>query len=106
MNTNEDWATKKEQKKDDRYSAHLGFINHLSRRELKDETLGVKNINMREAIWNRTVQKSLSMSDLILKFFFIALNSKIECTLQSLPTEITNKSMGKYNLYLQAMGPP
>ena len=32
MDTNEDWATKKEQKKDDRYSTHLGFINHLSRR--------------------------------------------------------------------------
>ena len=32
MDTNEDWATKKEQEKDDRYSTHLGFINHLSRR--------------------------------------------------------------------------
>ena len=33
MDTNEVWATKKEQEKDDRYSSHLGFINHLSRRE-------------------------------------------------------------------------
>jgi len=70
------------------------------------ETLGVKNKNTREAIRNRTVQKTLSMSDVILKFFFSALNSKIEWTLQSLPTEITNKSMEKYNLYLQATGPP
>jgi len=43
---------------------------------------------------------------MILKFFFIALNSKIELTLQSLPTEITNQSMEKYNLHLQATGPP
>jgi len=62
-------------------------------------------MNTREAIWNRTVQKTLSMSDMILKFFVIALNSKIEWTLQSLPTEITNKSM-ENNLYLQATGPP
>jgi len=40
----------------------------------------------REAIRNRTVQKTLSMSDIILKFFFIALNSKSDCTLQILPT--------------------
>jgi len=32
MDNNEDWATKKEMEKDDRYSSHLGFINHLSRR--------------------------------------------------------------------------
>jgi len=108
MDTNEDWATKEEQKKDDRYSSHLGFINHLSRREKSGwqatqinfttgvrgslhmnqclnrlETLGVKNQNMREAIRNRTVQKTLSMSDMILKFFFIALNSKIELALQT-----------------------
>jgi len=36
------------------------------------ESLGVKNINTREAIRNRTVQKTLSMSDMILKFSFIA----------------------------------
>ena len=130
MDTNEDWAPKKEQEKDDRYNTHLGFINHFSRREksgwkatqinyttgvrgslhtnqflIRLETLGVKNKNTREAIRNRTVQKTLSMSDMILKFFVIALNSKIEWTLQSLPTEITNKSM-ENNLYLQATGPP
>ena len=33
METNEDWAEKKEQEKSDRYSSHLGFINHLSDRE-------------------------------------------------------------------------
>jgi len=33
MDTNEDWAEKKEQEKSDRYSSHLGFINHLSNRE-------------------------------------------------------------------------
>jgi len=32
MDTNEDWAEKKEQEKNDRYSSHLGFINHLSHR--------------------------------------------------------------------------
>jgi len=32
MDTNEDWAEKKEQEKDDRYSSHLGLINFLSRR--------------------------------------------------------------------------
>jgi len=102
MDTNKDWTTKKEQEKDDRYSSHLGFINHQRRREKSGgkatqinfttgvrgslhmnqylnrlETLGVKNQNMREAIRNRTVQKTLSMSDMISKFFFIALNSKI-----------------------------
>jgi len=65
------------------------------------ESLGVKNKNTREAIRNRTVQKTLSMSDVILKFFFIALNSKIEWTLQSLPTEIVNKNMERFNLHLQ-----
>ena len=33
MDTNEDWAERKEQEKNDRYSSHLGFINHLSHRE-------------------------------------------------------------------------
>jgi len=126
MDTNEDWAEKKEQKKNERYSSHLGFINHLSNREksgwkasqtnfttgVRDslhtnqfqtrlESLGVKNKNTREAIRNRTVQKTLSMSDMILKFFFIALNSKTEWTLQNLPTEIVNKNMEIFNLYLQ-----
>jgi len=32
MDTNEDWATKKETEKDNSYSLHLGFINHLSGR--------------------------------------------------------------------------
>ena len=69
------------------------------------ESLGVKNKNTREAIRNRTVQKkTLSMSDMILKFCSIALNSKTEWTLQSLPTEITNKNMERYNLHLQASG--
>jgi len=44
------------------------------------------------------------MSDMILKFFFIALNFKIEWTLQSLPTEIINKNMERYNPHLQASG--
>jgi len=30
MDTNEDCAEKKEQERDERYSSHLGFINHLS----------------------------------------------------------------------------
>ena len=33
MDTNEDWAEKKEQEKNDRYSFLLGFISHLSHRE-------------------------------------------------------------------------
>jgi len=126
MDTNEDWAEKKEQEKNDRYSSHLGFINHLSNREKSGrkasptnfttgvrgslhtnqfltrlESLGVKNKNTREAIRNRTVQKTLYMSDMILKFFFIALNSKTEWTLQTLPTELTNKNMERFNLHLQ-----
>ena len=126
MDTNEDWAEKKELEKNERYSSHLGFINHLSNREKSGwkafqtiftrgvrgslhtnhfltrlESLGVKNKNTREAIRNRTVQKPLSMSDMILKFFFIALNSKTEWTLQKLPTEIVNKNMERFNLHLQ-----
>jgi len=106
MNTNKYWAEKKEQEKNDKYSSHLSFINHLSYREKSDwkasqtnfttgvrgslhtnqfltrlQSLGVKNKNTREAIRNRTVQKALSISDMILKFFFIALNSKTEWTL-------------------------
>jgi len=101
MDTNEDWAEKMEQEKNDRYSSHLGFINHLSHRGKSGwkasqtnfttgvpgslhtnqfltrlESLGVKNTNTREAIRNRTVQKTLSMSDMILSFFFIALTPK------------------------------
>ena len=41
------------------------------------------------------------MLDMILKFFFIALNSKTDWTLQNLPTEIVNKNMERFNLYLQ-----
>jgi len=126
MDTNEYWAEKKEQERNERYSSHLGFINHLSHREkggwkasqtnfttgvrgslhtnqflMRLESLGVKNKNTREAIRNRTVQKTLSMSDMILKFFFIALNSKSDCTLQILLTEIVNKNMERFNLHLQ-----
>ena len=128
MDTNEDWAEKKEQEKNDRYSSHLGFINHLSHREKSGwkafqsnfttgvrgslhtnqflttarlESLGVENKTTQEAIRNRTVQKTLSVSDMILKFFFIGLNSKTDCTLQILPTEIVNKSMERFNLHLQ-----
>ena len=111
----------------DRYSSLLGFINHLSHLEKSGwkasqtnfttgvrgslhtnqfltrlESLGVKNKNTREAVRNRTVQKPLSMSDIILKFFFIALNSKSDCTLQILPTEIVNKNMERFNLHLQS----
>jgi len=133
MDTNEDWTTNKEQAKDDTYSAHLGFINHLSRREKSGwkatqinfttrvrGSLHAKSIsnqtrntpseeqNTREAIRNRTVQKTLSMSDMILKLFCIALTFKIQWTLQSLPraTETTNKSMEKYNLHLRATPSP
>ena len=127
MDTTEDWAERKEQK-NDRYSSQLGFINHLSHRRKSGwkasqtnfttgvrgsgslytnqfltrlESLGVKNKNTREAIRNRTVQKTLSMSNMILKFFFIALNSKIDWTLKSLTTEIVNKNMERLNLHLQ-----
>jgi len=128
MDTNEDWAEKKEQEKKNRYSSHLGFINHLSHREKSGwkasqtnfttgvrgslntnqfltrlESLGVKNKNTREAIRNRTVHKTLSMLDMILKFFFIASNFKTDWTLQNLPgpTEIVNKNMERFNLHLQ-----
>jgi len=126
MDTIEDWVEKKEQEKNDRYSSHLGFINHLSHQEksgwkasqtnfttgvrgsphtnqflTKLESLRVKNKNTREAIRNITVQKTLFMSDMILKFFFIALNSKTDWKLQYLPTEIVNKNMERFNLHLQ-----
>jgi len=126
MDTNEDWAEKKEQEKNDKYSSHLGIISHLSHREKSGwkasqtnfttgvrgslhtnqflkrlESLRVKNTNTREAIQNRTVQKTLSMSDMILKFSFIVLNSKTDWTLQNLPTEIVNKNMERFNLHLQ-----
>jgi len=126
MDTNEDWAEKKEQEKNDRYCSHLGFIYHLSHREKSGwkasqtnfttgvrgslhtnqflarlESLGVKNINTREAIRNRTVQKILSVSDMILKFSSIASNSKTDLTPQNLPTEIVNKNMERFNLLQQ-----
>jgi len=126
LDTNEDWAEKKEQEKNDRYSSLLGFINHISHREKSGwkasqtnfttgvrgslhtnqfltrlELLGVKNKNTREAIRNRTVQKTLSMSDMILKFFFITFNSKTDWTFQNLPTEMVNKNMERFNLHLQ-----
>jgi len=124
MDTNQDWAEKKEQEKNDRYGSHLGFINHLSHWERSGwkasqinfttgvrgslhtnqfltrlESLGVKNTNTREAIRKRTVQKTLSMSDMILKFCFIALNSRTDWPLQNLPTEIVNKNMERFNLH-------
>jgi len=66
------------------------------------ETLGCKNKNARETIRNQTIQKTLCMSDMILKIFFAALNSNIDWTIQSLPKEITNKSME----FLQSTSPP
>jgi len=130
MDTNEDWAEKKEQEKNDRYISLLGFMNHLNHREKSGwkesqtdfttgvrgslhtnqffarlESLGVKNKKTREAIRNRTVQRTLSMSDMILKFFFIALNSKTDLTIQILPTEIVNKNMERFNLHLQPPRP-
>jgi len=127
MDTNEDWAEEKEQEKNNRYNSHLGFKNYLSNREKSGwkasqtnfttgvrgslhtnqfltrlESLGVKNKNTREAIRKRTVQKTFSMSDKILKFFFIVLNSKTEWTLQNLPTEIVKKNMERFNLHLQS----
>jgi len=122
MDTNEDWAEKKEQEKNDRYSSHLGFINHLSYREKSGwkasqtnfttrvrgslflarlESLGVKNKNTQEAMRNRTVQKTFFMSDMILRFSFIASNFKTDWTLQNLPTEIVNKNMERFNLHLK-----
>ena len=103
MDMNEDWAEKKEQEKNDRYSSHLGEKSgwkasqnnfttgvrgslHTNQFLTRLEPIGVKNKNTREAIRNRTVHKTLSMSDMILKFFFVALNSKTDRTLQSLPT--------------------
>jgi len=106
MDTNEDWAEKKEQEKNDRFSSHLGFINHLSHREKSDwkasqtnlttgvrgslhtnqfltrlESLGVKNISTREAIRNRTVHKTLSMSDMILKNRITPIQVNIQSTI-------------------------
>jgi hypothetical protein len=45
------------------------------------------------------MQKTLSMSDMILELFFATLNSNIDWAAQSLPQEITNKNRGKYKLY-------
>jgi len=97
MDTDEDWAIRKEGEKNGRYGTHLGFFNYLCRREKNGwkvsqtnftvgvrgslhtnqfldrlELLGVKNKNTREVIRKQTVQKTLSMSDMILKFFFAA----------------------------------
>jgi len=131
MDTDEDWATRKEDEKNDRYGTHIGFLNFLCRREGNGwkvsqtnftvgvrgslhtnlfldrlETLGVKNKNTREVIRKQTVQKTLSMSDMILKFFFAAIHTNIDWALQTLPTEITNKSMEQYRVYIQPTNPP
>ena len=123
METNEDWADKKEQEENYRYSSQLGFINHLSYREKSGwkasqtnfttgvrgslhtnqfltrlESLEEKIKNTREAIQNRTVQ--FLYVDMILKLFFLALNSKTDWTLQNLSTEIVNKNMERFNLHL------
>jgi len=116
MDTNEDWAERKEQEKNDRYNSHPNFINHLNHREKSGwkasqtnfttgvrgslhtnqfltrlESLGVKNKNTQEAIQNRMVQKTLSMSDMILKFFFITLNSKTDWTRQAYPQKSSTR---------------
>jgi len=80
-----------------------GFL-HTNQFVTRLETLGVKNKNRREIIRNRKVQKTLSMSEMILKFYFIALNSNIDWNLQSLPKEITNKNMEKCNIYFHTTG--
>ena len=130
MDTNEDWAEKKEQEKNDRYSSHLGFINHLSNREKSgwkasqinfttgstrlpthkpvSNKVGVtrskKQEHFRMSSRKRTVHKNFFMLDMIFKFFFIALNSKTVWTIQSLPTESTNKNMDRFNVHLQSSG--
>jgi len=45
MDTNEDWAGKKEQEKNDRCSSLLGFINHLSHREKSGWKASQTNFN-------------------------------------------------------------
>ena len=128
MDTNEDWAEKKEQKKNDRYSSHIGFINHLSNREKSgwkasqinfttgstrlpthkpvSNKVGVtrskKQEHFRMSSRKRTVHKTFFMLDMIFKFFFIALNSKTVWTIQSLPTESSNKNMDRFNVHLQS----
>ena len=47
MDTNEDWAEKKEQEKNDRYSSHLGFINHVSHREKSGWKASQTNLSTR-----------------------------------------------------------
>ena len=41
MDTTEDWAERKEQEKNDKYSSLLVFINHLSHREKSSHAQGV-----------------------------------------------------------------
>jgi len=50
---------------------------------------GVKGVGGRIGLFN-----------MILRFLFIALNSKTDWTLQNLPTEIVNKNMERFNLHL------
>jgi len=120
MDTNEDWAEMKEQEKNDRYSSHLGFINHLNHREKSGwkvsqinfttgvrgflhtnqfltrlELLGVKNKNTREAIRNKTVQKTLSMSDMILKFIFEDLQDRLDTPKPTVTHENRQQEHGK-----------
>jgi len=54
MDTNEDWAEKKEQEKNDRYSSHLGFINHLSGKRAAGKPLKPISQQEYEALYIQT----------------------------------------------------
>jgi len=79
---------------------------HINQFLTRLEKLGVNNKNARELIWKQTVQKTLSMLDMILKFFFAAVHSIIDRAIYSLPKKITQKSTGKFKLFLRSTGPP
>jgi len=57
------------------------------------KSVGVKNKNTREVIRDQTLPDTLPVSDVILKFFFAALNTNLDWAKYSLPKELFNKSM-------------
>jgi len=96
MDTNEDWATQKEQAEDDRYSSHLGFIHHLSRR-------GKSGWKASQIKFTTGVRGSLHTNQFLTRLETDWAKSK---NTREAIQNWTNKSMEKYNLYLQATGPP
>jgi len=125
-----DWVERKEAEKDERYALQRYFTNLMSaqkgkgwdctqinstvgaRGSLKQiqfqdrlTQLGVTSSKARDKIRNLTVDKTLALSDIILKLFHVSVLRSPEWALSSLPTALANSQTERFHLFKKFTGP-